>query len=64
MQQRSTKRQIAVGGIIVIFSIVDAFLLYFYLDNLTYAIVSCVAGISIGIRVIGKGYARLKAETK
>ena len=64
MQTRSPKNLIVVGAIIFVLSIVDALAVYFYLNNLTFAIISCLAGTSIGSRVMGKGYARLKAESK
>lgn len=52
------------GAIIVVLSLVDAFAIYFYLNNTMFAVVSCLAGISIGTLLIRKGYSRLKPEEK
>ncbi len=64
MPTRKPKDLIIVGAIIVVLSLVDAFAIYFYLNNTMFAVVSCLAGISIGTLLIRKGYSRLKPEEK
>lgn len=63
MPKRNPKVLILAGLVIFVMSIVDAIAVYYYLRNPTFAIISCLAGISIAARVLSKGYARLKAET-
>jgi hypothetical protein len=64
MPTRSPKGLIIAGAVIIVLSIVDAFAVHFYLNNTMLGAVSCLAGISIGTKVIGKGYSRLKSEEK